>query len=131
VTLKVGPTIPAGESPFSITVLDMSNMDRASAFLKFLDVAVDPEVTVGDREAGNIAGDRKCMRSLERRFERGLESYLFLCSCQKVANCRILQKFRSSHLLVVSFTRSGDILICGSCHMQHHSLRVARPSNLE
>ena len=41
-------------------------------FLNFLDVAV--EVTVGGREVGallNIAGGKKCMLSLERRFVRG------------------------------------------------------------
>ena len=41
-------------------------------FLNFLDVVV--EVTVGGREVGgllNIAGGKKCMLSLERRFVRG------------------------------------------------------------
>jgi hypothetical protein len=51
----------------------MSGMERV--FLNFLDVEV--EVAVGSREAEgafvllNIAGGKKCMLSLERRFVRG------------------------------------------------------------
>lgn len=71
-TVKVEPAIPAGISPSP--VLDISGMERV--FLNFLDV-VDEEVAVGGREAGmalllvNMAGGKKCMLSLERRFVRG------------------------------------------------------------
>ena len=69
--MKVGPTIPAGISPSP--GLDMSGMERV--FLSFLDDI--EEVAVGGREAEevlfllNIAGGKKCMLSLERRFPRG------------------------------------------------------------
>lgn len=70
-TLKVGPAIPVGISPSPL--LDMSGMERV--FLNFLDVEV--EVAVVGREVGgtldllNIAGGKKCMLSLDRRFVRG------------------------------------------------------------
>ena len=70
-TLKVDPTIPTETSPSPL--VDMSGMERV--FLNFLDVEV--EVAVVGREIGgalvllNIAGGKKCMLSLERRFVRG------------------------------------------------------------
>ena len=70
-TVKVDPAFPTGISPSP--VLDISGMERV--FLNFLDAIVE-EVTVGGRAVVvfpllNIAGGKKCILSLERRFVPG------------------------------------------------------------